>query len=285
MNPIGRRTIITCVYALFFGLLSIRWNSIDFSGKDLTITDTFDLFQIAFSHLTSNVHVFEIGILFISLFLLKAAHRQEKGYLLYLFFLSSMIGPLFLNQSNWSLGIAFFIYALVQNRKWPFLGAILSHPGFIPFVGIARLNKKHLVLFAIAFYVLFRILIVYVIEIRAYLSVSGYSVQDVKFSLEPVAYVVLIYLSFFFIRGEILNLDDSKFQIPYLALALFLILGFCLGLEVLFYRTLSVSIIMMFFYISNSRKNHTLVFSGISLWIATLYFYEFKLGFLRFVVA
>lgn len=285
MNPIGRRTIITWFYGLFFSLLSIRWNTIDFSGKDLTIADTLDLFQIVFSRLTSNVHVFEISILFLSLFLFKSAHRREKGYLLYLFFLSSMIGALFLNQSNWSLGIAFFIYALVEKRKWPFLGAIISHPGFIPFVGIARLKKKHLVPFVIAAYVLFRLLIVYIIEIRAYLSFSGYSVQDVKFSLEPVAYVVLIYLSFFFIRGRILHLDDSKFRIPYLTLALSLILGFHLGLEVLFYRTLTLSIVMMFFYITNSRKNYTLVLSGISLWFATVYFYEFKLGFLRFVFA
>lgn len=285
MHLLGRRNIVTCLYVLFYGLLSVRWKSIDFSGKDLTVTNTLDLFQIVFSYLTSNVHLYEISILFLSLILLKAAHCEPKGYYLFLFFLTSMIGPLFINQTNWSLGIAFFIFALARSTRWPLLGAITAHPAFIPFVGIVKLKMKQLVLFSIVLLILYRSLIVYVTEFRSYLSFIGYSVQDVEFSLEPVAYFVLIYMTFFFIRGEVLNIDKSQFRIPYVMLAISFIISYYLGLEVLFYRTLSLSIVLMFFYIANSKKNYVLVFSGFSLWIGTLYFYEYKLGFLRFVIS
>jgi hypothetical protein len=265
----------------------IYFESIDSSSK-LGEIGKFDFWENLVSSFTENVKIFEIISLTVSTILLWLSSRKlQKSYILVLVFLP-FYTLLFSTQTNWGIAIAFFFTSYFINYKYNLFG-ILAHPGsLVLFIWnfLIRIKAKYVIIFII---IIIASLFVFTIKrLSIYLTLLGYSMQQTEINIKPVFVVVWLLLihtclQFFIYKLKKNDIILKTFKIIFIGLIIHLLALF-LNLSILNYRILAVLGVFILLFQHQVFQVKPNLYNLIIIIITTLifiYFYEFKIGWLR----
>ena len=271
---------------LFNVFMLVYFESIDSSAK-LQEIGKFDFFENLVSSFTENVKVFEIiGLTISTVMLWISSLKLKKSYILVLVFLP-FYTLLFSTQTNWGIAIAFFFTSYFINYKYN-LFSILAHPGsLVLFIWnfLTRIKAKYVIIFTVCI----AILMVFTIRwLSIYITLTGYSMQQTKINIEPVfvfVWFLLIHssLQLFMYKLKKNDIILKTFKILFIGLVIHLLCMF-FNLSILNYRVLAVLgvFILLFQYqVFQVKSNLYNIFIIIITTLIFIYFYEFKIGWLR----